>query len=401
MLACQLCHLVHVISSIHAALRRCEWIMRASCGRDSPALQGSAGDCLNSGTVCPRQVRSRAAPCAGKALRARSRARAPPSRHCPRPGQRAGDGSAFGALEPARARIAIEQVICGQRVEPARYRQPETAPCGACRADHDVVVIHRQQRGRAVAASAAIRHHDAPPVKGGTKRRRLYLMRSLRDDGGDQAVETLGLVGPRRGDVQRRDQRPVRPVYGRIHAAHADIARQEMLVAVNGHLPVLRKAGADPVGAFRRLAPVGPSPKPPTLEHLRIAIRTALLKHDALGIGQQHPAARMADQPEQAVETRRRDAKEGTKRLAAMPELARLDALPALRARGVQPVGARRALPGRRQTRMRCRRTRGQGVKHPVDMLRGVRDGLLPSANALRPASPRPVRTAPGGLPAD
>src|SRR6056297_3520345 len=83
MLARRLCHLVHVISSIYTASCRCEWIMRAYGPRDSPALQGRAGDCLSSGTVCPRQVRSRAVPCAGRASRARSRARAPSSTHCP------------------------------------------------------------------------------------------------------------------------------------------------------------------------------------------------------------------------------------------------------------------------------------------------------------------------------
>src|SRR6202020_1413958 len=92
--------------------------------------------------------------------------------------------------------------------------------------------------------------------KGQTEVLRLDEPGRIRDRAGNQAREAFGQVAPGGRYVKRRGQIPVFVKNRRGRAKQARVAGEEVLISIDGHRPLLDKAGADAVGAF-----VSPTPE--------------------------------------------------------------------------------------------------------------------------------------------
>ena len=79
------------------------------------------------------------------------------------------------------------------------------------------------------------------------------------------------------------------------------VAAAEVLVLVDGQRLALDQAGADAIGAFTRLAPVGAQPQPGMLEAAPLAGRADAIEDHPAGIGQQHRMAGPGELLVQAV----------------------------------------------------------------------------------------------------
>ena len=112
-----------------------------------------------------------------------------------------------------------------------------------------------------------------------------------------QRVE-LALLGVARVDrrgVEHGEQLAGRVEDRRGRTAQADVAREEVLVAVHGHRLALHDAGADAVRAFVALAPVGAEPEAGALEHAGQSGRGHAVEDHTVGVGQDDRAAGTGD----------------------------------------------------------------------------------------------------------
>ena len=186
--------------------------------------------------------------------------------------------------------------------------EAESPPRLAGGADHEVVLIDGDQCGELVArrtrAGFGIRAGEDDPAIGkhGAKIQRLDPAGRIHDGAGDQAGEPGGQVGPAGGDVDDRQQIALMIEDRGCGAGQVDILGLKMLVLVDGQPSLFDEAGSDAVGAFALFAPHRPGPEAPFIEGPVVLNGAAPGDDHAVGIGQQHRAADVADSPVQAVE---------------------------------------------------------------------------------------------------
>ena len=138
------------------------------------------------------------------------------------------------------------------------HADAERQPRGPRRANDEIAVVDRDERdARALAGG---RQHDPRRRKSMTEVLRFDRARRIRDCGRDQPDKAFGEVGAARGNVERRGQLAVLVVDRRGRAAQECVAREEMLVAVDGQETLLDEAGPNAVGALDLLAPHGAGP---------------------------------------------------------------------------------------------------------------------------------------------
>ena len=95
----------------------------------------------------------------------------------------------------------------------------------------------------------------------------------------------------RRGHVEHRQQFAMRIEYRACRAGQARMATAKVFVLVDGQRLALHQAGADTIGAFTGLAPVGAEPEPGALENLPLGRRGDAVEDHPAGIGEQHRVA--------------------------------------------------------------------------------------------------------------
>ena len=154
-------------------------------------------------------------------------------------------------------------------IERAAFGQPKRAAYCAGRPDHNIIAVDRKE----LCAMCLIpRNHNPGRAEVIAEQVGLDQTGQPGDHRKNQLVEVLGLIGPGGGHVQSPGKRTIGAENWRVDAAHADIVRFEMLVAMDYQCAGLGDAGADAVCALNRLAPVLTSLKPPTAKGIRLCV---------------------------------------------------------------------------------------------------------------------------------
>ena len=95
-------------------------------------------------------------------------------------------------------------------------------------------------------------------------------------------------VMARRGHVEHRQQFAVRVEHRARRAGQAGVAAAKVFVLMDGQRLAFDQAGANAVGAFAGLAPVGAEPEPGPFENLALGRRGDAVEDHPARIGQQH-----------------------------------------------------------------------------------------------------------------
>ncbi len=140
------------------------------------------------------------------------------------------------------------------------HRQAPGQGARARRADDEVVLVDGDQR--ATGAVRAWRQHDARIGKSLTEIFSLDAARSVDNGHRYKLRKSLGQIGAAGGDIKCCHQASLMVMDGSDRAGKPDIARMEMLVAMDRQRALFNDAGADAVGAFALFAPDSTGPKP-------------------------------------------------------------------------------------------------------------------------------------------
>lgn len=159
---------------------------------------------------------------------------------------------------------------------------------------------------------------------------------------------TLAAVGAVEvGRVERAEKLPVRSPERCCGTGHADIAREEMLLAVHQPRPAIVQAGAGPVGALVPLVPDEAGSEIDAPQQFLVARLAHPLEDHAVRVGEEEQIVRRRDLPEEAAHLRAHDLRQRTKLRASLFEDLAAHALARRVAAGLQAVLAEAALPGR------------------------------------------------------
>ncbi|MNQ64765.1 hypothetical protein D3C85_792000 [compost metagenome] len=108
-------------------------------------------------------------------------------------------------------------------------------------------------------------------------------------------------VMPRGGHVEHRHQLALRVEHRAGGTGEAGVTAAEMFVLVDGQRLALDHTGADAVGAFAGLAPVGAEPESGTFEGGPLGMGGDAIEDDPAGIGEQHRVTGTGELPVEVV----------------------------------------------------------------------------------------------------
>ncbi|CUW89799.1 hypothetical protein AGR2A_Cc160241 [Agrobacterium genomosp. 2 str. CFBP 5494] len=205
----------------------------------------------------------------------------------------------FREVGTAVMALFLQDIRGRETLRDAGIVQLQRKTSGAGRAEHEIVLIHGEQRKRR--PEPTWHDDDACPRKGTAEQIALDALRRVLHRLGDKRKGHLVDVVAAGGNIERTRHPAGMIANGSRGAAQFRIRREEMLVTIDNHRTLVDERGAYAVCANALFAPDGAGPEAERPEIAIIAGRASPLQRNALSIGQEQAAAGSPDTVENSV----------------------------------------------------------------------------------------------------